>query len=101
MYYNDKRRSNSSSTSSGMTLGGVVFVVFLILKLTNLIDWSWWWIVSPLWISAGFAFVLMLGLFLYSLLTLGKSRTTSTIGASLIILIVYLGIIFGALALFT
>lgn len=93
MYYNDMRRS-------GMVLGGVVFVVFLILKLTNLIDWSWWWIVSPLWISVGFAFVLTLGIFLYSLLKLRKSCTTSTTGASLIILIVYLGIIFGALALF-
>lgn len=25
-------------------------VVFVILKLTNLIDWSWWWVMSPMWI---------------------------------------------------
>jgi len=28
----------------------LVFIVFLILKLTNTIDWSWLWITSPLWI---------------------------------------------------
>lgn len=29
---------------------GVLFVIFLILKLTHTIDWSWWWVTSPLWI---------------------------------------------------
>ena len=28
-----------------------VFVVFLILKLTHVIDWSWWWVTCPLWAS--------------------------------------------------
>lgn len=32
-------------------LGGLVFVVFLVLKLTGYIDWSWWWVTSPLWIG--------------------------------------------------
>jgi hypothetical protein len=26
-------------------------VLFVGLKLTNFIDWSWWWVVSPIWIS--------------------------------------------------
>lgn len=30
-------------------LPGVLFVVFLILKLTGSIDWSWWWVTAPLW----------------------------------------------------
>ena len=28
----------------------ILFVVFLVLKLTGNIDWSWWWVTSPLWI---------------------------------------------------
>jgi hypothetical protein len=28
-----------------------VFIVFLILKLTHVIDWSWWWVACPLWVS--------------------------------------------------
>lgn len=27
----------------------VLFVVFLVLKLTGYIAWSWWWITAPLW----------------------------------------------------
>ena len=30
-------------------LTGVLFVVFLVLKLTHLIAWSWWWVFAPLW----------------------------------------------------
>jgi hypothetical protein len=37
-----------------------VFIVFLILKLTNVIDWSWWWVTSPLWVSALIVPVLVL-----------------------------------------
>jgi len=29
---------------------GTIFIVLLILKLTNVIDWSWWWIFAPIWI---------------------------------------------------
>jgi membrane protein YdbS with pleckstrin-like domain len=28
----------------------IMFVVFLVLKLTGNIDWSWWWVTSPLWL---------------------------------------------------
>jgi hypothetical protein len=38
------------STSGGIGLPGVLFVVFLVLKLTGNIDWSWWWVTSPIWI---------------------------------------------------
>lgn len=41
-----------SSGGSGLGLGSVLFVVFLVLKLTDNIDWSWWWVFSPLWIGA-------------------------------------------------
>ena len=42
--------SKSSSSSSGIGLGGVLFCIFLVLKLLGKIDWSWWWVTSPLWI---------------------------------------------------
>lgn len=29
----------------------VLFLVFLILKLCNVIAWSWWWVTAPLWIG--------------------------------------------------
>ncbi len=34
-----------------------LFLIFLVLKLTDLIDWSWWWVTSPLWIPIALAVV--------------------------------------------
>ena len=36
--------------SSGIGFGTLLFVIFLILKLTHTIDWSWWWVTAPLWL---------------------------------------------------
>jgi len=44
-------------------LGGIlftVFIIFLVLKLTHVIDWSWWWVASPLWVSVLIVPVLIL-----------------------------------------
>jgi hypothetical protein len=40
-----------------MTIGlsGVLFVVFLVLKLCGVIAWSWWWVTAPLWGGAALA----------------------------------------------
>jgi hypothetical protein len=37
----------------------VLFLVFLVLKLTEVIDWSWWWVTAPLWITAIFSVVML------------------------------------------
>jgi hypothetical protein len=42
--------SSSSSSSAGIGLPGLLTVAFIVLKLTDVIDWSWWWVLSPLWI---------------------------------------------------
>lgn len=41
----------SSSSSSGIGFTGLLTVAFVVLKLTHYIDWSWWWVLSPIWIS--------------------------------------------------
>lgn len=33
-------------------LTGLLFIVFLVLKLTGIIAWSWLWVTAPLWIGA-------------------------------------------------
>ena len=38
----------------------ILFIVFLVLKLTNVINWSWWWVTAPLWIPVSIALVLLL-----------------------------------------
>ena len=38
------------SSSKGLGLGDVLAVVFIVLKLIGVIDWSWWWVLAPVWI---------------------------------------------------
>lgn len=28
---------------------GLLFFTLLILKITSIVDWSWWWITAPIW----------------------------------------------------
>ena len=35
--------------------GTILFLIFLTLKLTGVITWSWWWVACPLWIGAAIA----------------------------------------------
>lgn len=43
--------SSSSSSSGGIGLPGLLTVLFVGLKLTNVIAWPWIWVLSPIWIS--------------------------------------------------
>ena len=38
--------------TSESNLLGMLFIVFLVLKLTKTVNWSWWWVTAPLWIPA-------------------------------------------------
>ena len=57
----------NNNTSNGIGFGTVLFLVFLVLKLTGNIDWSWWWVTSPLWVPLTLGIVVMgiLGLIIY------------------------------------
>lgn len=44
----------------GISLGTVLFIVFLILKLTETITWSWWWVTAPLWIPVAIVIVFLI-----------------------------------------
>lgn len=37
---------------NGIGSGTLLFLLFLALKLTGYIDWSWWWVTAPLWAGA-------------------------------------------------
>lgn len=41
-----------SEASGGVGFCGLLTIAFIVLKLTHYIDWSWWWVLSPLWIPA-------------------------------------------------
>lgn len=56
--------SKSSNRSGGLGIPGVLEIVFVVLKLVGVVSWSWWWVLSPLWISLGLwiAILLVIGL---------------------------------------
>lgn len=49
----DKKVSNG-----GIGFFGLLAIVFIVLKLTKVIAWSWFWVLAPVWISV----ILWLGL---------------------------------------
>ena len=49
---------SEKTTSGSISFMGLLFITFLVLKLTHVIDWSWWWVTVPLW--GGFAFGLII-----------------------------------------
>ena len=44
--------SKKSNTSGGIGFVGLLTIAFIVLKLCKVISWSWWWVLSPLWIVA-------------------------------------------------
>jgi hypothetical protein len=49
----------SKNTSGGIGIGMILFLIFMTLKLTGNITWSWWWVTAPLWIPLGIALAII------------------------------------------
>lgn len=43
--------NNNNNTTGGIGFGGLLTLTFIVLKLCNVIQWSWWWVLSPIWIG--------------------------------------------------
>lgn len=52
--------SSTSDGSGGIGFAGLLTIVFITLKLMGKIDWSWWWVLSPMWISFAIALIFYL-----------------------------------------
>lgn len=47
---------NNSASSGGMGFFSTLTLIFIVLKLTEVIAWSWWWVLAPLWMTLAAAF---------------------------------------------
>jgi hypothetical protein len=60
--------ANEVKMSGGIGFAGLLTIVFIVLKLTKVISWSWWWVLSPIWIPIGLSIlvtiVCLIGYFL-------------------------------------
>jgi len=52
--------SKTTAARGGLSFGGLLTIVFITLKLTDNIDWSWWWVLSPLWIPTAIVLAIFL-----------------------------------------
>lgn len=50
-----------SNGSKGIGFAGLLTIAFVVLKLCGVIAWSWWWVLSPVWISAAIVLIIIIG----------------------------------------
>lgn len=68
--------SNSSATTGGISFTGALALVFIVMKLMGwgaVATWSWWWVLSPLWLPIVIVLGFMAIVFLFVLLAAGIS----------------------------
>lgn len=66
--------SNTTTVSGGIGFSGLLTIVFIVLKLCGVIDWSWIWVFSPMWISAALcvAIILIVAIFSFIIMIFKK-----------------------------
>ena len=52
--------NNNNNASGGIGFCGLLTIVFIALKLLGYINWSWLWVLSPLWISFAIALIFII-----------------------------------------
>lgn len=62
-YNND----SSSSASGGIGFVGLLTIAFIVLKLCHVIEWSWLWVLSPIWITIGLVVLILLPIIIFIL----------------------------------
>lgn len=56
--------NTKTTNTSGISTVGLLGIAFIILKLCNIIDWSWWWVLCPFWIGIAILLLGLIGLFI-------------------------------------
>jgi hypothetical protein len=75
MFVKQNNMSEKQITTVNSSILTILFVVFLVLKLTGNIDWSWWWVTSPLWLPLVLTFLILSIIFVASIIILfGKGN---------------------------
>ncbi len=52
--------NNKLATSDGLSVLTALFIIFLVLKLTGYITWSWWLVTAPLWLVPALFFAIII-----------------------------------------
>ena len=52
--------AKDNKSCAGIAFTDLLAITFIVLKLTGVIDWSWIWVLCPLWIGAGVIVVVII-----------------------------------------
>lgn len=52
--------SENTSSNGGIGFCGLLTIAFIVLKLTHVINWSWWWVLAPSWIMLSIVVFLLI-----------------------------------------
>lgn len=61
-------KTTHSHSSGGIGFLGALAIAFIVLKLLGQIDWSWWWVLAPIWIPAAIVLGLLASVGTYLLI---------------------------------
>lgn len=64
--------SKNIPVSGGIDFFGLLTIVFIVLKLTHYIDWSWWWVLSPSLFPLAILFLIAVGAAIFLMLAVLK-----------------------------
>ena len=62
---------NEKQSQSSIDFISLLALVFITLKLTGTINWSWWWVLSPIWVPV--AFIVLLAI-VYAFIEKGNKK---------------------------
>jgi hypothetical protein len=62
------QNQNSNSSANSGLFSTLLTIAFIVLKLCNVIAWSWWWVLSPIWIGIAIVLLFIGGILVYELL---------------------------------
>lgn len=69
------KNNDVEKVSGGVGFLGLLALIFITLKLTGVIDWSWWWILSPLWFPPTFVIaVIVVCLIITAIMSIGGKK---------------------------
>jgi len=60
--------ADNKKSNTGVGFCGLLAIAFIVLRLCKVISWSWWWVLSPIWIPLALVILLLIVTFIVELL---------------------------------
>lgn len=64
--------SSNNNYSGGIGFFGLLAIVFIVLKLTHVIAWSWWWVLAPMWMPFVLTMLFLLAVLIFWIIKQSK-----------------------------